>query len=159
METATLISIEDLYTYLHDNYSYNNGGLYRLKSKTRWKKGHRIGTIGKRGYETHYLFGKRWYIHQLIYLYHHKILPVLIDHRDTNKINNHIDNLREGNKILNGINMDNPHKDNQLGVLGVIKRKDTGKFLAQFQGKRLGEFKTLEEAKYCYDSAKAIKRV
>tara|TARA_Y100000780_G_C13682823_1_gene416630 strand:- start:1090 stop:1593 length:504 start_codon:yes stop_codon:yes gene_type:complete len=150
-----LVSIESLKDYVSDCYYYSRGKLFRRTTKTRWKKDEEVGEyVGKRGYKTISILGKRYYTHQIIFLIHRGYIPELIDHENKNKLDNNIDNLKDSSKIENALNLSGPHKDNQLGVLGVFKRKDTGKYVAQFSGERLGEFKTAEEAQQVYDKAK-----
>jgi hypothetical protein len=89
-----------------------------------------------------------------VWVYHNDDWPELIDHINRDKLDNRIENLRVIDKSSNGLNMSEPHKDNKLGVLGVCQRQDTGKFIAQFRGKRLGEFDSIEDAKARYDEVK-----
>jgi hypothetical protein len=49
---------------------------------------------------------KQILVHQFIYYYQHRIVVNTIDHKDQNKLNNSISNLRESNTIENAWNVD-----------------------------------------------------
>ena len=132
--------------YLHSNYKVSAGKLVRRTTYKQWLAGAEVGAVGKRGYKTLYVLGKRYYVHRLIYLMHHGVLPELIDHINGDKLDNRVENLRESCKEGNALNITNPHKDNVSGMLGVTYRKDTGKYSARFRDKSLGCFDTPEEA-------------
>ena len=144
-----MVSIRALVEYLSHNYEYSNGELLRRFDYKQWKKGRAVGTIGKRGYKTLFILGRRYGLHQLIFVYHHGYLPRLIDHEDTDELNNRIENLRDLDKIGNALNISGPHVDNQSGFLGVTKR-ESGRFTARFRNKGLGTFDTPEEAHEAY---------
>ena len=144
-----MVSIRTLVEYLHHNYEYSDGELLRRFDYKQWKKGHSVGSISKRGYKILFLLGKFWGIHQLIFVYHHGYLPNLIDHEDTDKLNNRVENLRDLDKIGNALNISGPHVDNRAGFLGVTKR-ESGRYSARFRSKSLGTFDTPEEAHEAY---------
>jgi hypothetical protein len=100
------------------------------------------------------ILGKRYYLHRLIWLMHNGVLPPLLDHINGVKADNRIENLRVSNKKENALNLHKPHADNLLGILGVSKRRDTGKYTANLCGVRLGQFDTPEEAERAYINAK-----
>lgn len=72
-----------------------------------------------------------------------------IDHKDTNRVNNKWDNLRESTSQQNSFNR-NTRSDNTSGVKGVyfIPKSNKWAGVIWLDGKRhyLGSFKTLEEA-------------
>ena len=91
--------------------------------------------------------GKDYYMHQLVYAWHHGIVPAMIDHEDRNKQNNRIGNLRPSNYAHNGNNRGATVRST-TGVKGVFV---SGKrFVAQraIKGKinYLGTFDTVEQA-------------
>lgn len=89
--------------------------------------------------------------HHLAWLYHYgEPVPYEIDHKDTNPLNNRIDNLRISNRSQNMAN-GKIKTTNTSGVKGVTLNKATGKYQAYITVNRkmyhLGFFDTLEEAK------------
>lgn len=83
-----------------------------------------------------------------------------IDHKDTDKSNDRIKNLRDATRSVNLQNQIKAKRNNKLGVLGVTVQ--AGKFRATIKPSRegkaihLGRFNTLQEASDAYQNAKAI---
>jgi len=152
-----MVSKESLEDYLDYNYMYTNKGvLTRAFTLSRWKEGEEVGRcVGKRGYKTIYILGKRYYTHQIVYWLHTGEWPDLIDHIDGDKTNNAPHNLRSSSKVENALNLKACHKDNRSGFLGVTYRKDTGKYSARFRNKNLGCYNSPEEAHEVYVKFKA----
>ena len=73
----------------------------------------------------------------------------LIDHADTDIVNNRWLNLRLATRAQNAVNASTP-KSNTSGVKGVYLHKESGRWYAQIfinsKAKRLGYFTTKEEA-------------
>ena len=149
-----ITTLERLETYILNNYYAKDGKLLRLNTYKQWKAHSEVGTIGLRGYKTLSILGKRYYVHRILYWIYHALWPPLVDHKDTNKLNNLESNLRELSKSQNGLNINEGHADSELGCLGVLKRKDTGKFSVRFQNKSKGCYDTLKEAKHVYDACR-----
>lgn len=87
---------------------------------------------------------------RLAWFYVHGVWPVSdVDHKDTDKLNDAIENLREATRQQNNVNGP-AHKHNLLGIRGVGWDKSRQKFRAQIgKGNRtfgLGRFDTIEEA-------------
>lgn len=75
-----------------------------------------------KGYLRVFVFGKYYKAHRLAWFYVYAKWPSdQIDHKDGNKANNIIDNLRDVNQALNMLNKTKPHKQNGIGLLGVCK--------------------------------------
>lgn len=144
-----MVSEESLREFLLSNYEYFEGQLLRKHDYKQWKKGHSVGTVGDRGYVTLYLFSKRYYLHQLIFLMFNGYIPDLIDHDDTDKTNNRIENLIDSNKIKNALNIKGHHRDNRTGFLGVVQ-KSKNKFAARFRNKYIGTYDSPELAHEAY---------
>lgn len=121
-----------------------------------------IGTVAKyvddKGYIKISVKGKQYRAHRLVWLYLYGRLPANgLDHRDGNRQNNALSNLREATQ---GQNMKNRalNKNNKTGYKGVTNYG--GKFMAQIMcdGKpyKLGTFCTAEDAyaAYCEASKK-----
>lgn len=155
--------------YLNQCFIYSEDGKLTRKARPREHfktlRGHEIslsrvadkqvGTVGNNGYlhvGMDYL-GKQsmFAVHRVIWVMHNGEIPkdCQIDHIDTNKINNKIENLR---LALHSDNMHNLNlaKSNTSGVKGVSWSKRTKQWQAQicFKSVRthLGYFKTIEEA-------------
>ena len=83
----------------------------------------------------------------------------VIDHKDTNTLNDNIRNLREATNSQSGANK-RIFKNNSTGFKGVTFNKQMGKFTARitfnYSRKFLGYFDTVEEAGEAY--ARASKR-
>jgi AP2 domain/HNH endonuclease len=79
-----------------------------------------------------------------------------IDHKDLDKANNRIKNLRPSNKSNNGANRP-PQKNNTSGYKGVFWKKDSKFWLAQIRARNklhyIGIYKDREEAARAYDAA------
>ena len=79
-----------------------------------------------------------------------------IDHKDLNRINNAISNLRLTNKSNNGANR-GPQKNNTSGYKGVFWHKKMGRWFVQIkvrgECRRFGWFNDKEEAARVYDDA------
>jgi hypothetical protein len=84
--------------YLRSRFDYQNGQLIcKIKNKP-------VGSINGRGYILYNINKKSYRLHRLIFLYHYGYLPELVDHKDRNKLNNCIENLREATVSQNNHN-------------------------------------------------------
>ena len=94
---------------------------------------------------------RRLYLHRVKFALHHRSLPEFVDHRDGDRTNNDIANLREVTRAQNAANSRNPKRPvSKTGHRGVYERLD-GKFywtvMLQRRVHRRGPFDTPEEAK------------
>lgn len=100
----------------------------------------------------------RYRAHHLAWLYMTGKWPKdQIDHRDGDGMNNAFSNLREATSGQNLQNKRRPHTNNKLGVMGV-QLHVCGAYRARITvdgvERSLGYFKTLDEARLAYLSAK-----
>jgi hypothetical protein len=99
------------------------------------------------------IFGKLYLEHRLAWLYMTGELPIEVDHKDGNGVNNKFKNLRSATTPQNRANSRKSVK-NTSGFKGVSFYVGRGKWVAeiQFNGKRkrLGYFDTPEEAHKAY---------
>jgi len=100
--------------------------------------------------------GKRMLLHRLAYFLHTGETPQEIDHINHDRKNNRFENLRAATSSLNKCNA--PMRvTNSSGFKGVWHDKTRNRYTAQFQyqgvNRRLGRFKTAEEAARAYDRA------
>ena len=135
-----------------------------LFKNTKWyldkNKGHSAGP----GYAFSFIMGKRTPAHHLIWRKHHPDAPtkLILDHRDRNKSNNCLFNLREATKSQNQWNH-SMHKQNKAGFKGVHvatyegKKRTTVLYQARIVLYRkvhgLGSYKLKEEAALAYNYA------
>lgn len=106
------------------------------------------GSVDKStGYVRIYIHGKRYYAHRLAWYLHYGVWPDELDHRDRNRRNNRISNLRE---CLHSQNMKNRglHKNNKSGIPGVrlYRGKYEARIVADGKYVHLGTFYFLDDA-------------
>ena len=95
--------------------------------------------------------------HRLAWLYVHGVLPKIVDHKDLNRSNNRIDNLRLATRAQNIANQA-AHKDNTSGFKGVSylpnrKKPWRATIMCRGKWKFLGYYDTPEAAHAAYLSA------
>lgn len=113
--------------------------------KKRVSKNTNIGILAghinkKRGYRAINVNGRLFPSHRIAwYLYYGKMPKEYIDHKNGNKLDNRIVNLREVTKGENNQNTRIPRKDNTSGYLGVSFCNTNKKFISQirFNGKKI----------------------
>jgi hypothetical protein len=117
------------------------------------RAGKAAGSVTGDGY--HYISIRRrpYLAHRLAWLYVHGEWPsAQIDHRDGNRTNNAIDNLREANRSQNAGNSKR-RRTNTSGFKGVYFCSRTGRYVAQITcgyRKHLGYFDTSKDAHAAY---------
>ncbi len=88
-------------------------------------------------------------VHRLMWLFKHKIMPNIIDHKDRNPSNNKMLNLKNVTQQQNARNC-NMSKNNKSGVTGVIWYKNYEKWRAYIminrKQKTLGYFSNFDDA-------------
>lgn len=129
---------------------------------TRRETGERCESKHLAGYLTIAVAGRSYLAHRVAWFYVHGGWPVhQIDHRDRDRTNNRLDNLRPATNQQNCWNMSLP-KHNSTGVKGVHVERRTGKFVATIRvdgkTKYLGRFPTLEEAAAVYRAVERTHR-
>jgi hypothetical protein len=136
--------------YLHELFEYKDGELYwKLSPTNNVKTGKSAGSFCKRGYKFVGINKKVYRIHRLIFLMHYGYLPKIIDHKDNNKFNNRIENLREASTFENQQNR-TVQKNNKSGIKNVAWHKHSSKWRVSIQVNKkrnfIGSFKDLELA-------------
>ncbi|QMV32512.1 hypothetical protein 3Fb_00036 [Ralstonia phage Eline] len=142
---------------IRELFGYCDGKLVSKVDRHTLKAGTEItGTINSKGYLCVWFDGKSHLVHRVIFLLHHGYLPEEIDHRDLDKLNNRIDNLRDAS---HGQNMANRgiFDSNRSGYKGVHWSKRRGKWEASIRsnGKLmfLGYFSDPKDAHEAYKKA------
>ena len=135
--------------YLEQFFYYKDGFLYWKISKCPAKAGNKAGRIIGAGYYQLGLNRKVYSNHRLIFLMHHGYLPIEVDHKDNNKLNNRIENLRAATSSQNSFNKPK-RATNTSGVKGVNWDKGSNQWIARCEvGKKryfLGRFNDIKEA-------------
>lgn len=143
--TLTQERVRQLFDYRED------GNLIRRQHvNVNARAGGCVGSVSVRGYVETSVGGKRFYVHRLIFLWHHGVLPPQIDHKNGDRLDNRIENLRAVSVTQNNWNT------SARGTFRVSGRK---RWCAQIymNGKstHLGCFDTEEEAHQEYLRAKS----
>ena len=107
-----------------DHLIYNNGLLLTLDGADN-------STSTKRGYRKLTIKGVSYLLHRLIFLYHFKYLPKVIDHVDGSVSNNKIENLQNCSQSKN-ISKSKLFNTNTTGFKGVSYHKVANKYEAYF---------------------------
>lgn len=105
---------------LHALFDYEPSGVLRRREGTGGRKAYPWRAIGKEGrYRAATINGSTYYLHRLIYQWHHGSVPEMVDHRDGDPSNNRIENLRT---CTNGQNQFNSKRkcSNASGHKGVV---------------------------------------
>ena len=141
-------------------YDPETGEFLRRKNSGKGKQGF-SGTVGANGYLYTCVGSKSHLIHRLIWMYVLGDFPRgTIDHINGDRTDNKWSNLRDVDRATNSQNERKARPTNKLGVMGVHRRADTGKFAAaitdpvQAKTVNLGSFDTAEEAHAAYVQAK-----
>jgi hypothetical protein len=94
---------------------------------------------------------KMYLASRIIYFMHYGVdpYPMEVDHEDRNSLNNNVENLRLGSRVLQGQNR-GMHSNNTSGVKGVYWHKGASKWMARInvedKRKYLGLYTTVKEA-------------
>lgn len=139
-------------TRLKELFDYKDGFLYWKETRGSVKKGAKAGSIVIEK-QTRYrcgVDGRDYFVHRLIFLWHHGYLPKVIDHINGDPSDNRIENLREATQSKNMMNA-KIFNTNTSGVKGVSFDKRTKSWAAyvwkNYARIWLGRFPTLEQAK------------
>lgn len=149
------LTIEELKRLFH--YDSETGIFTRLACADRSHIGDIMSSLDDWGYIKFRVKGRKYRAHVLAWFYVYGVWPTnQIDHKDTIKIHNWIDNLRDVTQSINQQNRKVSRVDSKTGILGVSPNR--GKFKAQIvvSGKKisLGNFNTAELASAAYQEAK-----
>lgn len=144
---------------LHDLFGYREDGNLVRRVAVRGpggQIGRAIGSTSNGGkkrpdkkYRITKISGEYYYVHKLIYLFHHGYMPEQVDHINRDALDNRIENLREATGSQNCANR-KLFKNNTSGARGVSWDKTRGKWAAHASvngvQKKLGYYDDLEAA-------------
>ena len=127
--------------YLHTNFYYKDGMLFRKYSvaNNKIKADEPAGSPHKAGsYHRICIENERYPLHRIIYMYHHGVMPRIVDHIDCDKSNNRIENLRTTDVTGNNSNK-KKQKNNTSGIKGISFYPKFDRIHAQIQvrGKKI----------------------
>lgn len=102
-------------------FTYNDGELFWKNNRANNKV--KLGSSAcifhkKSGRYRVCINSVRYNAHVVIFLYHFGYIPKIIDHKDCDKTNNRIENLRECTTSENNCNQ-RKRKDNRSGIKGI----------------------------------------
>ena len=148
---------------LRDLLHYNpETGIFIRKVGRPGKKagvGDVAGTIVGKGYVGIRIDGYKYKAHHLAWLYVHGAFPsLLLDHRDTDKKNNRIGNLRETTNAVNSQNRKRANANSKSGFLGVHYCATKKAWIASINlyghRKTIGRYPSPEDAHAAYLAVK-----
>jgi hypothetical protein len=136
--------------YIKQLFTYADGNLYwKVANSNRVKIGQMAGTLLYQNYIQIRISRKKYQAHRLIFLMHYGYLPVQIDHKNNNKADNRIENLRAATNCKNQYNV-KIIKTNTSGCKNVTWSKKRKKWYVQLsidnKRKYFGSFENLELA-------------
>lgn len=137
-------------------FDYCNGKLISKVNRHTLKSGSEVGSITDDGYLCVWFDGRSHLVHRVIFVLHHGYLPEEVDHRDLDKQNNRVDNLRDASHSQNMANR-RLFKNNRSGYKGVHWSKRKGKWEASIRSNGrlmfLGYFDSPGDAHEAYKKA------
>lgn len=135
-------------------YYDDNLGVLRYLSGPR--AGFIAGSRQSAGYMCVRMNNERYLLHRLVWKLHKNTEPEEIDHKNNNRNDSRIENLREASPKKNRQNMSKP-KNNTSGLKGAYFRKYDQRWFSRIgnNGKSifLGYFSSAEEAHLAYQKA------
>jgi len=101
-------------------FEYKEGKLFWKMDRARGKvkAGSEAGCLSSHGYKRLMIGYKEIPSHRIVYLWHHGYMPKVVDHIDSNPLNNKIENLREATAQTNQYNR-KLSKNNSSGCKNV----------------------------------------
>lgn len=149
-----MLTQDQLREALH--YDPDTGVFTRARNSYKARASDVAGHNGRDGYSYIRVHSKKYLAHRLAWLYVHGEWPTRIDHRDLNRGNNAIANLRICTQSENMHNIHAP-RHNTSGVKGVCFDTANGKWMASIyvQGKfkNLGRYLSKDDAASAYAQA------
>lgn len=152
---AKLTLPQDLLQWL---FHYNEDGTltWRNPYGRKTKPGALAGTRKKSGYVEIGIKGRLFQAHRVVYAYHTGQWPLEVDHKNRNRSDNRIDNLRPSDRSNNLANSDNVEASS--GCRGVHKRSGGRTYQVRIRKNgqliHLGSVLSPEEGSKIYEKAR-----
>lgn len=144
--------------YLLETFDYNKDEgtlVWKVSRSNIVKVGEEVRHVGNHGYKLVRLFGKLCLVHKLIWFLETGTWPRYIDHKDGNRLNNCIENLREATSSQNNANRVKCAHGHTSKYKGVYWHKQRKKWHVQLSlnGKNIsnGLYHSEEEAALAYN--------
>ena len=111
----------------HFEYREDGNLIWKIPTNVRRTKiGDVVGTLdNSNGYIRVGIKTKRYWIHRLIFMYHHGYMPRYVDHINGNRSDNRIENLRECNSSQNSWNLKKVKNTSGYKNVSFVKRDNT----------------------------------
>lgn len=122
-----------------------------IRAGSAYKPGDIVGTLNEDGYLQIKIESRLYRLHTLIYIYHHGACSELIDHIDTNKLNNRIENLRITTHTTNQWNR-GLFSNNTSGVKGLTYNKKSGTWQASVMANGKRNYKHFKGSYTCKET-------
>lgn len=157
MDDRELLELAELRETL--SYDQESGEFCWLKTNSNVSMAGSIAgrSMNSDGYRQIVIAGRFYKAHRLAWFYVHGKWPDQIDHINGDRTDNRLCNLRNVTSQQNTQNQRKPHRNNKLGLLGVVMRPN-GRYQAEIRvdGRKryLGTFDTPNEAGEAYLRAK-----
>ena len=134
------------------NYSPETGLFTWRIQRGKMRTGSRAGRVWDTGYNVVMLDGKNYLCGRLAWFYVHNEWPEQIDHKNRNRADDRIDNIRVATQSLNNANRT---KDARCRYRGAYPRRKGWMSKIKCAGKvtYLGKFQSEEQAARAYDRA------
>ena len=157
MTALTQTRLKELLTYSPSTGVFT----WRVTRGPKAMAGHVAGTPHARGYVALMVDQKLYLAHRLAWLYVHGAWPEwTIDHRNGDRADNRIRNLRDVTLQANLHNQTKPYNSNKSGLRGVSFESRSNKWYSRIRvagsNLMLGYFDTAQEAHAAYVAAKAV---
>lgn len=149
--------VKNLFDYHEDGYL-----IWKIKPRQNVQIGDRAGfcMFYERGYRCKVKINmKSYFCSRIIFLWHKGYFPIIVDHKDRNKLNDKIENLRAATTFDNAKNT-NSRKNSSSKYLGVYWHAKNKYWCAHVsvcgKSKHLGVFKNEDEAALAFNNATKI---
>ncbi len=149
------MTIKILSEYLSCNPSTGVLTWIKVPGKRSEVLGQQAGSVQKNGYRLITIEGIKYQAHKVVWWFVHGIYPDELDHRNNQRDDNRLDNLRLCTRSQNNGNQ-GISSHNTTGFKGIrkgYKGKYTASISQDGKSKHLGTFDTPEEAAAAYDKA------